>query len=154
MAGWVFADMLLVLFLIGLGSAVALKAPEPLPEPEPPKIVGMKTDPISIKLDVPAEALVADDAAARRSARKAVDKAVRKHAVKGNQAALVLIFGGGDSAGPGQAVAEALRPELTKANAGLFPKKTPSRYFWDGSLDYGEVRLEVFLFAKEAATRS
>lgn len=149
LAGWVFADMLLVLFLIGLGTAVAIEPQEPEPEPEPVQIVGMKTDPIKISLKVPADDLVDGNAEAKKKAARAVERAIRRHDRNGNEAALVLIFGGGDSAGPGQAVAEALRPQLTKASSTLFPKKAPSRFFWDGSLPYGSVRLEVFLFAKE-----
>ena len=149
LAGWVFADMLLVLFLIGLGSAITFDPPEPEPEPEPEQIVGMRTDPVSISLRVPADALVSGEDAAQRAARTAVARASKRHDRRGNEAALVLIFGGGESAAPGQRVAEALRPQLTAASRDLFPRRTPSRFFWDGSLEYGEVRLEVFLFAKE-----
>ncbi|MCD9153116.1 hypothetical protein [Aeromicrobium duanguangcaii] len=149
LAGWVFADMLLVLFLIGLGTAVAVDPPEPEPEPEPVMIVGMKTDPISISIAVPADGLVAGAADAKAKAQKAVAKAIRRYDKNGNEAALVLIFGGAETAGPGQEVAKALRPRLTKASPDLFPRKAPSRFFWDGSLPYGKVRLEVFLFAKE-----
>lgn len=149
MAGWVFADMLLVLFLIGLGSAIAVDPPEPEPKPEPKRIVGMRTDPVRVSVDVPAEALVAGEASAKKKARQAVARAIKRYDKNGNEAALVLIFGGGDSAGLGQEVAEKLRPQLTKASAKLFTRKTPSRFFWDGSLDYGDVRLEVFLFTKE-----
>ena len=60
-AGWIFADLLLVLFLVGLGSAIAYTPPEP-PEPPPeppavPQIVGMKTDPTTVTLGVDGELL-------------------------------------------------------------------------------------------------
>lgn len=151
MAGWVFADMLLVLFLIGLDSAIAIDPPEPEPKPEK-RIVGMRTDPVRVPVDVPAADLVAGEAKAKTKARKAVTRAIKRYDRNGNEAALVLIFGGGDSAGPGQEVAEKLRPQLTKASRTLFTRKTPSRFFWDGSLEYGQVRLEVFLFTKEKST--
>lgn len=151
LAGWVFADMLLVLFLIGLGSAITFDPPEPEPEPEPAQIVGMRTDPVRISVRVPAADLVSGEKSAQRAARSALARASKRHDRGGNEAALLLIFGGGESVGAGQSVAVALRPELTAVSRGLFPRNTPSRFFWDGSLEYGEVRVEVFLFAKEEA---
>ncbi|WP_166139439.1 hypothetical protein [Nocardioides ochotonae] len=143
--------MLLVLFLIGLGTAVAVDPPkpEPKPEPEPVKIVGMKTDPVKFDVAVSPDALVAGDPGAEKRARQAIERAIGPIDRGQNEAALVLIFGGAESAAPGQRVAEALRPQMSRTSSGLFPKDTPSRFFWDGSLEYGEVRLEVFLFAKE-----
>lgn len=151
LAGWVFADLLLVLFLVGLGTAIPVDPPEP-PPPVPvakPEIIGMKTDPVKLDLAVDADALLAGDPKAQSKARGLVKRATSGLSSKGQEAALVLIFGGGETAGVGQRVAEAVYPQLRRAADGVFPRGTAKRYFWDGSLPYGAVRLEVFVFTTE-----
>ena len=67
-AGWILADILVVLFIVGLGSAVPPKIeaattkpsptptptatpPKPKPKPKPqPRIVGMKTKPTVLEV--------------------------------------------------------------------------------------------------------
>lgn len=144
-AGWVFADMLLVLFLVGLGSAKAYNPPEPPPKVAP--IVGMKTDPTSIQIKVDGDALsrgtqlsVQEKAAVCRSIRKGIGK------LDGQRAALVLIFGGASDVTEGQNVARAVGSQLGCASTVVFPGKAPNRAFWDGTLPLGSVRMEVFLF--------
>ncbi|QIX27202.1 hypothetical protein ncot_11775 [Nocardioides sp. JQ2195] len=149
-----FADMLLVLFFVGLGTAIPVDPPEPPPKPEPvakPEIVGMETKPVSLNIRVNADALISKNQTARKQARQAVADATRQLRKKDAQAALVLVFGGGETAVMGQQVASALYPELNPAAKSIFPKGTPYRSFWDGGLPYGDVRVEVFLFTTEKA---
>lgn len=161
LAGWVFADLLLVLFLVGLGSAIPIEPPEPPPVPgltvfpEPkPDIVGMKTDPVKIDVVVDADALIAGDPRTQNQTRDLVRRGSSSLASDGDEAALVLIFGGGETASVGQRVAEAVYPQLHRAADGLFPRGMGRRYFWDGSLPYGAVRLEVFVFTTEESSDS
>ena len=63
------------------------------------------------------------------------------------------IFGGGATASLGQEVATKVYPQLTKASSQVFRRGTASRNFWDGSLDYGQVRLEVFVFTTDVGDR-
>lgn len=150
-AGWVFADLLLVLFIVGLGSAIKYTPPPP-PEPEPkiPPIVGMKTDPTFITVRV-AGSTLSTGAALPGPARQAVCRAIRSKTgpVKGERAALVLVFGGAGDVEAGQNVARAISSQLACADDKLFRGKVPTRAFWDGSLPLGEARLEIFLFLRE-----
>lgn len=150
-AGWVFADLLLVLFIVGLGSAIKYTPPPP-PEPEPkiPPIVGMKTDPTSLIVKVNGQ-LLSSGAALPAPAKKAVCDAieVRTRQLRGERAALVLVFGGAGDVTSGQNVARAIAAQLGCADDKIFRGKVPTRAFWDGSLPLGQARLEVFLFLRE-----
>ncbi len=150
-AGWIFADLLLVLFLIGLGSAQAYTPPDP---PEPPKpepklapIVGMKTKPVSLLVNVDGASL-ATGRPLSKPQKKAVCRSVRGvlGPVRGERAALVLIFGGATDVGAGQNVARAIGSQLGCADHHVFAGRVPSRAFWDGTLPLGSARLEVFMF--------
>lgn len=147
-AGWIFADMLLVLFILGLGTAIPVEPPEPVPvpKPEPKIIVGMKTEPVKLTFDVSAPGLLAGDSRAVKRVREVVGKQTGGLKKEGSRAALVLIFGGGATASLGQEVATKVYPHLNKASPQVFRRGTASRNFWDGSLAYGQVRLEVFVF--------
>lgn len=162
-AGWVFADLFLVLFLVGLGSAVPIKqavkptppkptatvkpTPTPTPKPTAP-IIGMKQAPTLLNLTVAADALTSSGPAGTREGGVACRRIRQAAAVplKDERAGLVLIFGGGPDVASGQSVARSLARQLNCANPALFSKTTPYRAFWDGTLDYGRVRLEVFVF--------
>src|SRR4051812_6159867 len=95
-AGWVFADLLLVLFLVGLGCAApAMPEPKPTtevvkpkPKPEAP-IVGMKTDPVIATIRYDARAVARGGA--RSPQGRTLCAKVRKatHPLKGKRAALV-----------------------------------------------------------------
>lgn len=153
-AGWIFADMLLVLFILGLGTAIPVEPPKPVPELEPVRqIVGMKTEPVKYTIDVNAPGLLAGDPRAVARVRRDVDKATARLEQRGSRAALVLIFGGGATASLGQEVATKVYPQLTKASSQVFRRGTASRNFWDGGLAYGQVRLEVFVFTTEVGDR-
>lgn len=154
-AGWVFADLLLVLFIVGLASAIPVDPPEPPPPtPRPahtkkPKvIVGMKTEPIKKTVRFNASELTTPGKpgkAERKRVCKAIRKAVAGRVFDGRRAALVLIFGGASEAETGQRVARTVGKQLRCADKALF-KGAPYRDFWDGSLRYGAARLEVFVF--------
>lgn len=150
-AGWIFADLLLVLFLVGLGSAKAYTMPDPpKPEPKQAPIVGMKTDPTAIQTRVNGRRL-GSGARLSNAEGRAVCHAVRSKLgpVRGERAALVLIFGGASDVETGQNVARATGRQLSCADPKVFPGRVPTRAFWDGTLPLGSVRLEVFLFVTE-----
>src|SRR4051794_19806766 len=109
MAGWIFADLLLVLFLVGLGSAVTHKPPPPKPQadvhhhkPKPPPIVGMQTRPEQVVVQFDAAALSAPGTkgAAARSTCREIRTKTRNIADK--HAALILVFGGAPDVVQGQ----------------------------------------------------
>lgn len=150
-AGWIFADLLLVLFIVGLGSAIKYTPPPP-PEPEPkiPPIVGMKTDPTALTVAVNGE-LLSTGTTLPAKAKDAVCDAIRSRtrSLRGERAALVLVFGGAGDVTSGQNVARAVAGQLGCADDEIFRGKVPTRAFWDGSLPLGQARLEIFLFLRE-----
>jgi hypothetical protein len=169
-AGWVFADLFLVLFLVGLGSAVTVKpvvdpttkptptptskpTPRPTPKPTPP-IIGLKPTPALLSIAIDADALTSGGRAATAAGAVACARIRAQTAAKvnGQQAGLVLIFGGGPDVASGQAVARGVAGQLPCANHAVFARSTPSRAFWDGTLHYGQVRLEVFVFTTKKTT--
>ncbi|MFD2082887.1 hypothetical protein [Actinopolymorpha cephalotaxi] len=114
----------------------------------------MATKPAAVSIGFDAGALVTPGAAGKAEGRRVCSTIrQRSKALTGKKAALVLIFGGAPKPGLGQQVASAIGKQLHCANADIFAPKTPFRAFWDGGLDYGQARLEVFVFnTKQSAS--
>ena len=149
MAGWLFADLLLVLFIIGLGSQLTvLPSPEPPPEPEPTPVVSepagapvMRQEAQVIDVAVNPEALLRRDPA--ELARLAAEVDAKTADFGESQAVLVLLFGYADNATAGQAIATGVAEVLTTRPAPFTPA-TETRPLWQGG-PAGTVRLEIFL---------
>jgi len=121
---------------------------KPTPKPKPAPIVGLKPVPTALNITIDADALTSGGQSATAAGVVACGQ-VRAEAakkLKGQQAGLVLIFGGGPDVASGQEVARGVAKQLSCASPAVFARSTPSRPFWDGTLDYGRVRLEVFVF--------
>lgn len=147
-AGWIFADLLLILFLVGLGSAKAYTPPEP--PPPPPKlapIVGMKTEPAILQVTVDGPRL-GQGSTLNAAQGKALCRAIARELgpLAKERAALVLVFGGAPDVTTGQNVARAIGGQLGCAGPRVFKGRVPTRAFWDGTLPLGAARLEIFLF--------
>lgn len=155
-AGWVFADMLLVLFIVGLGTAIPLAPseppraePKPRPEPKPepkPEIVGMETIPVKKEIGVDPAALTSGDSSGEDATCAALKKAFRDEAARASKAAFVMVFGGGSDPGPAIVVANEVFDQLPCAAPQVFPNDAVGRAYWDGGLAYDRARVEVFLF--------
>ncbi len=145
LAGWIFADLLLVLMVVGLGSAVTQVRTEPDPKPkEPEKVVlGMNQDPVFRSFRVNPAGLTSGDQAEIRRMQRMVARETRQ--LKDNRAAMVIVWAGGQEVGAAIPVAKAARDNLPQAQPGLF-QGTVLRPFWDGDLAHGEIKLEIFLF--------
>jgi hypothetical protein len=142
---------MIVLFLVGLGSAVVPEAPTRTPKPKPPKkeparIVGMRTTPSVRHVRYNPSALLGGGRRAK-VARRSVCRRVRRatKTLSKRRAALVLIFAGGQDIGAAIASATAVSRQIGCARRVLF-KRTVSRPFWDGRLSSGSARIEIFLF--------
>ena len=142
--------MLLVLFLIGIGTAIP-QVPPPPKVVKSPEIIGMKTAPVRKQFLVDASALTSGDSAAKRATCAAVKKAFSKQLARQDRAAFVLIFGGGADPGPAGVLAEKVYPQLKCASAQLFPAGTIRRTYWDGKIRRDDVRVEVFLYTTKKA---
>jgi hypothetical protein len=159
-AGWVFADLLLVLFLVGLGSAVPVeppaepKPPKPVPT-APPVPVGMQTKPVVLDVGFNAARLLTEQGVSASESRAVcarVRKAVKRSGIAHRRAALVLIFARAAEPTRGVAIAERLGRQLRCADAALF-NGTPTRAFWKGGVE-GQAALEVYLFTTKRTSET
>jgi hypothetical protein len=153
LAGWLFADMLLVLALVSMGdrgdplaaqaaarpspsaaSPDAEPSPEPSPTPQGPRSV--KRKPIKIHVD----AAVGDTAQMVKQLRAATAR------YEGRAAAFVLTFGQAPEPGDGQAYAREINKALRKAQPEMFTDAT-TRDFWSGG-SAGSADLEIYFYTR------
>ncbi|WP_432544575.1 hypothetical protein [Kineococcus sp. SYSU DK002] len=165
LAGWVFADALLALTIIGLaaGGAVAAGseeprpvaatvAPAPAPTPVPTVTVTAAPAPVpSMPAGVaqaPVVLQVSVDGSNDDTIRSSVAAAVGELAAQGRRAAFVLTFGTAGDPGAGTALARRVNAQLDVAAPGVFAGSA-KRDFWRAvnaqSPRPGVVQLEVYL---------
>ena len=135
-AGWVFADLLLVLFLVGLGTGIA--------RDEEPPIVGMSPDSINLNINFDAARLATSDPEKQKVCESIRNESLGR--LDGKRAALVLVFSGGKNPAAGVDSSSRIRSQLSCANDEVFRKDLVFRDYWDGSLPSGAARLEVFVY--------
>lgn len=153
MAGWLFADLLLVLFLVGLGMQSTAqptpKLPSPPAVPPPPALPTLAKEPITISLDVDYRNLLAGGEARRRAAeelRTNVAAAVLdKGALGGERAGMVLVWGHNSVVADGMRISAAVAEELPGADRAFFGDST-LRPFWGGNREPpSRIRLEIYV---------
>ena len=165
MAGWLFADLLLVLFLVGLGTELTATAdpvpppmeePAPKPEPEPESPPGMRLDAELVQFDVNADALLADGTAEQKTERDRVSKLIRRITddLKDSRAAMVILWGQAREPQRGQDLARAVQPLLQVARPDVFGENA-SKALWNGKNPQdGRVELEIYLFEEQPASKN
>jgi hypothetical protein len=152
LAGWLFADMLLVLALVSMGdrgdplaakataakpkaSASASPSPSESPTPTGPRSVELKS------VDIQVKAARGDLDAMARQIRKATERYV------GREAAMVLTFGEAPDTAEGQAYAAEINKALKKARPDMFGDSV-KRPFWQGSPSSGSASLEIYFYTR------
>ncbi|MEV6972899.1 hypothetical protein [Kitasatospora sp. NPDC093806] len=152
LAGWLFADMLLVLALVAMGdqgdpvaaeraaatptatpSATASATPRPTPTPTAPR--GVEHDPVTV--DVTGDS--SDTAGLAAQIRKATER------YAGRQAAVVLTFGSNRDPGVGQAYAHAVNGLLAQARPDMF-QGTTTRDFISLADNPRHASLEIYFY--------
>ncbi|MDX2592286.1 MULTISPECIES: hypothetical protein [Streptomyces] len=150
LAGWLFADMLLVLALVSMGdrgdplaaqaaahpspSADGKPSPKPSPRPTGPRSVERKP----VKLHV--AALPGDTSRMVKELRAATAR------YKARDAAFVLTFGQAHEPTDGQAYARDINKSLHKARPDMFSDAT-TRDFWNGGAS-GAADLEIYFYTR------
>ncbi|MFZ3499385.1 hypothetical protein ACODT5_40300 [Streptomyces sp. 5.8] len=145
-AGWLFADMLLVFALVALGnqpdlakSRPAAQSAVPSPtvsvKPAGPRAVEKKGVEVSVSGDP-------DDQEALITQIRAVTST---H--EGREAAMVLTFGGGGNAAAGQVYAHSVNRLLAAARPEMFTQTT-TRDFHNLSGPSGSAELEIYFYTR------
>ncbi|WP_149828961.1 hypothetical protein [Streptomyces tailanensis] len=158
LAGWLFADMLLVLALVAMGdqadplAAKPATKPSPLPSPsaspspspspsasaKPKKPKGPRAV-VRTPVKVAINARAGDKDAILRGLRKVTER------YDGRQAAFVLTFGRHPDPGGGGAYAHEVNALLEKARPDMFRGAT-TRDFWKGGASSGHADIEIYFY--------
>jgi hypothetical protein len=153
LAGWLFADLFLVLFLVGLASSPPRPHPPKLsphptasPTPTPPRV--LDRTPVSFHINVPPTEF--QNQATRRAAKyqllAGLNRELRRLRLRGRQAGFVLVFASGPQNAIGQAVVTAKSVvKIVRAGNSTFAEATGLGY-WSGSGNY--IKFVVFFFAR------
>lgn len=149
-AGWVLADMLLVLMIIAFGVQVTSAAP---PQPEEPPVQrqkererqrpAMQQRPVKLMIRLGADALVSGSRGMKTLVRRQISRQTRT--LRGRTAALVFVWGRAPEVGRGLAIANAVQQQVRPANPRLFGRAL-IRPYWSGGRE-GTVELEIYVFS-------
>jgi hypothetical protein len=172
LAGWLFADLFLVLFIVAFSSQPAVPvpvptptlgvahsaspSPSPTPSPTPtptPSPVGLDQNPYNPTIDVSPGAV--DNPATRAAALKQLitdlNNWLSGHHLLGRTAGFVIIFatsvtGAGDPVDEAYSVANSVLPVLRKQDAAMFGR-TSGEGLWGGSSG-NDFHFQIFFFTK------
>lgn len=171
LAGWLFADLFLVLFIVAFSTqpTVAMsrqtpaaktmtgaqKATAKTGKPKKPGIQGLESTPVDFVLPVSPADLDSSDPSVYDAAKAALLSGVRselagKHML-GHRAGFVLVFatsvaGAADPIGEAVKVATAIIPMLKHGNPAIFPAGTGGEGLWGGSGDH--VHFQIFFYTQ------
>ena len=169
LAGWLFADLFLVLFIVVFSSQPTVattpkpkvsaspavsaspgRSPRPSPTPTPSRL-GLEPAPVSIVISVSPAAI--DDAPTRSRAvtqlLASLNTQLAARHLSGQRAGFVLVFAGSvtgasDPIGEALHVATMVIPVLRKQDASVFAAAT-GEGLWGGANDY--FHFQIFFFA-------
>jgi hypothetical protein len=144
LAGWLFADLLLLLLVVALGSLPREQRADAHPSPTPsdsagspssrPAERGLVLKPCSFTVGTGSDA----------SVRQQFGAQLRGAGVASRTAGFVLSFGTAPDPGPGQAAADKVNSQITKGFSRF--QHAPKRGYWKYGAS-GKVRIDVFFLA-------
>lgn len=152
LAGWLFADLFLMLFVVGLASLPAHRVshPPPRPKPHPTRSVSPRVLdrwPVRFAILVPPSAV--QDPATRGQAiaqiLRDLNDTLAAQRLQARQAGFVLVFASGPVTGIGPAVATAGQVLRVVRGRDATFAGTSGQGFWTGTGD--EFQFEIFFFA-------
>ncbi|MER5474084.1 hypothetical protein ABZX90_40505 [Streptomyces sp. NPDC002935] len=147
MAGWLFADMLLVLALVAMGDQGDPQAAEKRPAPSSSAAAAAKRKPrhtgpravVRTPVKVAVDAAAGDEDGIVRALRGATAR------YQGRRAAFVLTFGRHTDPGAGGRYAHEVNALLEKARPDMFHAAT-TRDFWKGGASSGHADIEIYFY--------
>ncbi|MFB7937399.1 hypothetical protein [Streptomyces sp. NPDC056049] len=147
LAGWLFADMLLVLALVAMGDRGDPLAAEARPgasaSPKPGASKPAKPKGPRAVVRTPVKVSIAAAPGDRTAMRNRLREVTAKYA--GRQAAFVLTFGRHPDPGAGGTYASEVNSQLAKARPDMF-KGTTTRDFWKGGTSGGRADIEIYFY--------
>ncbi|WP_100445813.1 hypothetical protein [Glycomyces xiaoerkulensis] len=165
LAGWLFADLALLLFIITIVvvsdfPAAALDdgpeetapapspSPTPSPTPEPTADPGVEPEPLVFYVDSDAAGLVDGSESAERDLVDDVAEHFEPLIQDGSRVGFMLTFGGASDPGYGGSIAAAANEVMAEAYPDLFGD-APTRHFWTSSgkeaISTGTLQIELYL---------
>jgi len=156
MAGWLFADLMLVLFVVGVGSQPTAypaplqtsATPSPTATPTPTRPPTLSKEPVTLRLKVDFGGLMGSRDARKRAAadlKKKVTAELKRRKLTANRAGMVLIFSSHQDSDVGVARSGRVADELPKVSGGFFGDAA-MRPFWRGERGQSfNVELEIYL---------
>ncbi|MEU2660740.1 hypothetical protein ABZ615_36180 [Streptomyces sp. NPDC007325] len=147
LAGWLFADMLLVLALVAMGDRGDPLAAEARPgtsaSPKPGTSKPSKPKGPRAVVRTPVKVSIGAAPGDRTAMRERLRAVTAKYA--GRQAAFVLTFGRHSDPGAGVGYASEVNAQLAKARPDMF-KGTTTRDFWKGGAPGGRADIEIYFY--------
>lgn len=159
LAGWLFADSLLVLMLVGLGTqvpqstagpvpavpATATASPPPCPScPSKPAPLGLQSEPVILTVDVDTQRLLSGSHDELARVQSEVQR-LAKDRLGGKGAAIALIWGYSSDSKRGRRISSRVAEVLTEATDSSFATVT-NRPYWHDASEEGRVDIELFVF--------
>jgi len=159
-AGWLFADVLIVLFVVFMGSEVRhsrvdAATPSPSASSQINKVGVLEPDPREIFIDG------VDQRGLRSGKQKSVDgliELMRENATvqelsdttDRRYSPITLVFSHykGQDTSLGTKTSEVVCKEIISLTNSFFDENTRCETYFDGGLEYGQVKLKVFLVAE------
>jgi hypothetical protein len=163
LAGWLFADLALLLFIITVvvvadfpadapEAPAAIESPSPTPEPSPSPTAepGVEPRPHEFIVHTDAAGIIAGDSKAVDALVTALEADFAALVDQGYKVGFALTFGGADDPGYGGDLAEAANKILARSFPDLFAD-APTRSFWTSSnkdgYRVGTLEIELYLLA-------
>ncbi|MET9509871.1 hypothetical protein ABZX62_15665 [Streptomyces flavidovirens] len=149
LAGWLFADMLLVLALVAMGDqgdplaseAAAKPSASPSAKPKPSKSP-QRTGPRAV-MNKPVKVAIEAAPGDKDRITQRLRAVTAPH--RGRQAAFVLTFGRHADPGAGGDYAHEVNSLLKKARPDMF-KDATTRDFWKGGASAGHADIEIYFY--------
>ncbi|GAA2372940.1 hypothetical protein [Nonomuraea africana] len=151
LAGWLFADLFLVLVLVGLASlpvttedAAPTSTPEPTVTAEPPERDRLEKLPVGFAVEIPPARFrdAGRRAAATRELLRRIDAELKARDLTGRRAGFVLAFASGPEPGAAQRTAEVVYQDLRRRHK-VFRDSSGLGY-WTGAGDHLEFKIFFF----------
>lgn len=142
MAGWLFADLMLVLFMVGLGAQPTAYSAQPTSTPTATATPTKK--PTSTRQPVLSKTPVKIKVRTSKNLAKQLNAGLKKHHLSADQAGMVLAWGDHEVISQGQEAARHVTDQLPRIDKQFFGKAT-MRVLWSGAGQADLVTLEIYV---------